>query len=69
MGTTNAIKNKVQGQWKEIKGTVNQKTGKGLKGGMQKIQGKVQKGFGNAELNETTNETTQPNRPHNRDTI
>jgi uncharacterized protein YjbJ (UPF0337 family) len=69
MSTVNAVKNKVKGQWKQVKGNVNQNSGKGLKGGMQKIGGKIQEGLGDLELNETTNKTTKPNRPRNRDTI
>lgn len=59
----NAIKNKIQGKVKQFEGGFNQHTGKGVKGGMQKIVGKVQEGMGNTQLN------AKRQRPRNRNTI
>jgi uncharacterized protein YjbJ (UPF0337 family) len=50
MSTINAVKNKAQGKAKQIKGTINQQRGKGLKGGIQKIEGKTQEKIGDIEI-------------------
>jgi len=50
MKTGTGLKNKVQGKTKQIKGSINQKRGKGLKGGMQKIEGKIQEKLGDMEM-------------------
>lgn len=63
MATTRAIGNKIKGEWKQIKGNINQQSGRGVKGGMQKITGKLQQGLGDAELN------YERNRPRNRNSI
>lgn len=55
MFTRNAVKNKVQGKIKQVKGTINQQQGKGLKGGMQKIEGKIQEKIGDIEINSEAN--------------
>lgn len=55
MSTTNAVKNKVQGKAKQLKGTVNQQRGKGLKGGLQKMEGKIQEKIGDIEINAKAN--------------
>ena len=64
------VKNKVKGRWKQVEGNVNQQAGrinhqpsKGFKGGLQKIEGKIQESIGNAELN------AKKPRPRNRNTI
>ena len=69
MSTYYGAKNKVKGKWKQVEGNVNQqaakisqKPSKGLKGGVQKITGKIQETFGDAELHESTIKTTKPNR-------
>lgn len=53
MTTGNGIKNKVQGKTKQIKGSINQVRGKGVKGGLQKIEGKIQEKIGDMEINST----------------
>ena len=61
--TQNAIKNKIQGKVKQFEGSLNQQAGYGVKGGMQKLEGKLQEGMGNAQLH------SKRNRPRNRNTI
>ena len=69
MSTLYGVKNKVKGKWKQVEGNVNQQAGhisnkpsKGLKGGMQKITGKVQETLGDAEVRTSANTTTKRNR-------
>ena len=50
MSTTGAVKRKIKGKMNQVKGEVNQQRGKGLKGGMQKLQGKIEETFADAEI-------------------
>lgn len=50
MAKLKSVKKKIKGKAKQMEGEMNQLRGKGVKGGMQKIQGKIEETIADFEL-------------------
>ena len=50
MPNMKAVKHKIKGKLKQAEGDINQSRGKGVKGGMQKIQGKFEEFIADVEM-------------------
>ena len=51
MGTLNAIGRKIRGITQQVQGTIQQNSGEGFKGGIQKLKGKTNELIADIELN------------------
>lgn len=59
MGAIDDAAQKLRGKAKQVQGDINQKRGKGVKGGLQKLQGKIEEKVADAKLNARAKRTDE----------
>ncbi len=62
MGAIDDAALKLKGKAKQVQGDINQERGKGIKGGLQKLQGKIEEAVADAKLKMRAEATKEENK-------